>query len=190
MSQTRTGYGVHSEVGTLRKVLVCAPGLAHTRLTPSNCDSLLFDDVIWVERAKRDHFDFMNKMRERGIEVVEMHNLLTETLADPQAKAWLLDRQITVNEVGLGLVADTRAYLDSLEPRQLAEVMIGGLSATELPDKYRSDYLTMAQEATGATEYLLPPLPNTLFTRDTTCWMYGGVTINPLFWPARATVWC
>ncbi len=185
MSGTKTTYGVHSEVGQLRKVLVCAPGLAHTRLTPSNCDDLLFDDVLWVEKAKRDHFDFMSKMRDRGVEVVEMHNLLAETVADPAARKWLLDRQITVNEVGLGLVAETRAFLDSLEPRQLADTMIGGLSAIELPDKYQSDYLTMVREATGATEYLLPPLPNTLYTRDTTCWMYGGVTINPLYWPAR-----
>ncbi len=185
MGQAMPAYGVHSEVGTLRKVLVCAPGRAHTRLTPSNCDALLFDDVLWVERAKRDHFDFMSRMRDRGIEVVEMHNLLAETVSDPAARAWLLDRQITVNEVGLGLVADTRAYLDSLAPRELAEAMIGGLSADELPDKDPSQYLTMVREATGMTEYLLPPLPNTLYTRDTTCWIYGGVTVNPLFWPAR-----
>src|SRR3989337_1168140 len=95
--------GVHSEVGTLRKVLVCAPGLAHTRLTPPNCDSLLFDDVMWVQNARRDHFDFMSKMRERGVEVVELHNLLSETMAIPEAKAWLLDRQIVANEGGLGL---------------------------------------------------------------------------------------
>src|SRR5471030_1410491 len=78
-------YGVHSEVGKLRKVLVCAPGRAHNRLTPSNCDELLFDDVLWVERAKRDHFDFITKMREEGVDVVEMHNLLTTTLANPLA---------------------------------------------------------------------------------------------------------
>ena len=112
---TETPFGVHSEVGTLRKVMVCAPGRAHERLTPSNCDSLLFDDVLWVQNAKRDHFDFMTKMRERGIEVVEMHDLLAQTLDNPEAKNWLLDRQITANEVGLGLVEDTRAYLESLD---------------------------------------------------------------------------
>ena len=69
-------YGVHSEVGRLRKVLVCAPGLAHRRLTPSNCDSLLFDDVLWVQNAQRDHLDFMAKMKERGFEVLELHDLL------------------------------------------------------------------------------------------------------------------
>jgi arginine deiminase len=178
-------YGVHSEVGTLRKVMVCAPGLAHARLTPSNSDTLLFDDVLWVQNAKRDHFDFMNKMRERGVDVVEMHNLLAETLAIPDAKKWLLDRQIAPNEVGLGLVDETRSFLEGLDSRKLAEFMIGGLSATDLPDSGGSAYLTMVREATGVSEYLLPPLPNTLYTRDTTCWIYGGVTLNPLFWPVR-----
>ncbi len=81
-----TSLGVHSEVGQLRKVMVCAPGRAHQRLTPSNCDALLFDDVLWVDVAKRDHFDFTTKMRDRGIEVVEMHNLLAETVADPRSQ--------------------------------------------------------------------------------------------------------
>src|SRR4249919_3661077 len=100
-------YGAHSEVGKLRKVLVCAPGLAHTRLTPTNCDDLLFDDVMWVQNAQRDHFDFMAKMRERDVEVVELHNLLTQTLDLPEARKWLLDRKIVANEVGLGLVDET-----------------------------------------------------------------------------------
>jgi arginine deiminase len=178
-------YGVHSEVGTLRKVLVCSPGLAHTRLTPANCDQLLFDDVMWVQNARRDHFDFVAKMRERGVEVVEMHDLLAETLANPVARAWLLDRQIVANEVGLGLVADTRGFLESLDTRRLADFMIGGLSVVDLPDDYASEYLTMVREACGVTQYLLPPLPNTLYTRDTTCWIYGGVTLNPLYYAAR-----
>jgi len=178
-------YGAHSEVGQLRKVLVCAPGLAHERLTPSNCDDLLFDDVIWVQNARRDHFDFVSKMRERGVEVVELHNLLTEILAIAEAKKWLLDRKIIANEVGLGLVDDTRAYLESLEPRKLAEFMIGGLATVDLPDDFRPGYIALAREHTGVREYLMPPLPNTLFTRDTTCWIYGGVTLNPLYWPAR-----
>ena len=110
-------YAVNSEVGTLRKVLVCAPGLAHSRLTPSNCDELLFDDVMWVQNAQRDHFDFMSKMRERGVEVVELHNVLTETMAIPDARSWLLDRKIIANEVGPGFVKDTRDYLDSLDAR-------------------------------------------------------------------------
>mgnify|MGYP006149380157 FL=1 len=91
--------GVHSEAGKLHKVMVCSPGLAHLRLTPNNCDELLFDDVIWVNQAKRDHFDFVTKMRDRGVDVVEMHNLLAETVAVPEGKKWILDNQITANEL-------------------------------------------------------------------------------------------
>ncbi|MFB7241428.1 arginine deiminase [Streptomyces populi] len=187
-SQDTTGrpaYGVHSEVGRLRKVLVCAPGLAHRRLTPTNADDLLFDDVMWVENAQRDHADFVDKLRGRGVEVVELHDLLAQTMALPVARDWLLDRKITANEVGLGLVDGTRAFLESLEPAVLAEYLIGGLSTVDLPDEFRTGYLALARESTGVREYLMPPLPNTLYTRDTTCWLYGGVTLNPLYWPAR-----
>ncbi|MBW6432488.1 arginine deiminase [Actinoplanes hulinensis] len=178
-------FGVHSEVGRLRKVLVCAPGLAHRRLTPTNADDLLFDDVMWVENAQRDHLDFVNKLRNRGVEVVELHDLLADTMAIPDARAWLLDRKIIANEVGLGLLTETRAFLDELKPRELSEFLIGGLATSDLPDDFRSGYLSLAREQTGVREYLMPPLPNTLYTRDTTCWLYGGVTLNPLYWPAR-----
>ena len=181
----RPAYGVHSEVGRLRKVLVCAPGLAHRRLTPSNCDDLLFDDVMWVQNAQRDHFDFMAKMRDRGIDVVELHNLLTETMDIPEARAWLLDRKVVANEVGLGLVDETRSFLDGLASRPLTEFLIGGLATTDLPEELRPGYVALARESAGVRDYLMPPLPNTLYTRDTTCWLYGGVTLNPLYWPAR-----
>ncbi|MDQ2660329.1 MAG: arginine deiminase [Actinomycetota bacterium] len=180
-----TSYGVHSEVGKLNKVLVCRPGMAHERLTPSNNDALLFDDVLWVQNAKRDHADFVLKLEERGVDVVELHDLLAETLAVAGAKDWLLDRKIHANEVGLGLVADTRAYLESLDDATLAEYLIGGLSTRDLPADFRSGYLALARESTGVNEYLMPPLPNTIYTRDTTCWIYGGLTLNPLYWPAR-----
>jgi arginine deiminase len=178
-------FGVHSEVGQLRKVMVCAPGRAHQRLTPSNCDSLLFDDVMWVDNAKRDHFDFVQKMRDRGIDVVEMHNLLAETVALPEGKKWILDNQVVPNQVGIGLVDEVRSYLEGLDNRELAETLIGGLSTTEFPETHGGETIKLVREAAGVTEYLLPPLPNTLYTRDTTCWIYGGVTLNPLFWPAR-----
>ncbi len=184
-SNNAATYGVHSEVGKLRKVLVCSPGLAHHRLTPSNADDLLFDDVMWLENAQRDHADFVNKLTNRGVEVVELHNLLAQTMAIPEARSWLLDRKVVANEVGLGLVDATRGFLETLAPRRLAEYLIGGLATSDLPDDFRSPYIGLAREATGAREYLMPPLPNTLYTRDTTCWLYGGLTLNPLYWPAR-----
>ena len=182
---SETSYGVHSEVGRLHKVLVCRPGLGHERLTPSNSDALLFDDVLWVQNAQRDHADFVDKLRARDVEVVELHDLLTETLAVPGARDWLLDRKITAAEVGGGLVADTRAFLDSLADEVLTEYLIGGLSTRDLPEEFRSAELALVRESAGLTEYLMAPLPNTIYTRDTTCWIYGGLTLNPLFWPAR-----
>jgi arginine deiminase len=185
MTKPSAAYGVHSEVGKLHKVLVCSPGLAHERLTPTNCDDLLFDDVLWVQNARRDHFDFMDKMRDRDVEVVELHELLAQTMERPGAKDWLLDRKIVANEVGLGLVQDTRDFLAELTPNRLAELLIGGMSVRDLPSELKSGYRALAREAAGVTEYLMPPLPNTLYTRDTTCWIYGGLTLNPLYWPAR-----
>jgi arginine deiminase len=182
---TQTAFGVHSEAGQLRKVLVCAPGHAHHRLTPSNCDALLFDDVMWVDVAKRDHLDFVTKMRDRGIEVVEMHDLLTQTVALPEARKWILDNQIVPNQVGLGFVDEVRSYLDGLTDRRLAETLIGGLSTYEFPEAIGGTTLELIRDAAGVNEYLLPPLPNTIYTRDTSCWIYGGVTLNALFWPAR-----
>ena len=126
--------GVHSEVGQLRKVMVCAPGLAHTRLTPSNCDQLLFDDVLWVDNAKRDHFDFVTKMRDRGVEVLDMHNLLAETVAVPEGKKWILDNQVVPNQVGLGFIDELKSYLSGLADRKLAETLAEkGLVISEFP---------------------------------------------------------
>ena len=185
MTTEKVKYGVHSEAGKLRKVMVCSPGLAHQRLTPNNCDELLFDDVLWVNQAKRDHFDFVTKMRERGIDVLEMHNLLTDIVAIPEALDWILDHKVTPNQVGVGLVNEVKAWIKSLEPRKAAEYLIGGVSADDLPDSFGGKTIEMFRDFLGHTSFILPPLPNTQFTRDTTCWIYGGVTLNPMYWPAR-----
>ena len=185
MTTEKVKYGVHSEAGKLRKVMVCSPGLAHQRLTPNNCDELLFDDVLWVAQAKRDHFDFVTKMRERDIDVLEMHNLLTDIVAIPEALDWILQRKITANQVGLGLVNEVSSWLRSLEPRKVAEFLIGGVSADDLPDSFGGKTIEMFRDFLGHSSFILPPLPNTQFTRDTTCWIYGGVTLNPMYWPAR-----
>jgi arginine deiminase len=182
---TAPAFGVHSEVGQLRKVLVCSPGLAHHRLTPTNSDELLFDDVMWVDNAIKDHAAFVENLTQHGVEVLELHEVLAQTVGDPAARSWLLDRKIVPNEVGLGLVEGTRAFLDPLPAQELARYLIGGLATSDLPEDHRSDYVSLVGESAGVPEYLMPPLPNTLYTRDTTCWIYGGVTLNPLYWPAR-----
>jgi arginine deiminase len=174
--------GVHSEVGKLNTVLVCRPGLAHQRLTPGNASDLLFDDVLWVPEAQKDHHDFVLKMQERGVEVLDLHELLAETLKDKAARAWVLDRRITVNDVGLGAPKFLRPWLNEIPAQQLAEHLIGGIAILDVP---KSEWSGMLSEALGGTEFLVPPVPNTLFQRDPSCWIYGGVTVNPMFWPAR-----
>lgn len=140
---------------------------------------------MWVEAAKRDHQDFVDKLKDNDVEVVELHDLLAETMAIPDARSWLLDRKVHPNRVGVGLVDGTRAYLESLSPVELAQFLIGGLASDELPSEYRSSHMALTSDIPVDSEYLLPPLPNMLYTRDTTAWIYGGVTMNPLYYPAR-----
>jgi arginine deiminase len=174
-------FGVHSEVGKLRRVLVGSPGLAHERLTPANCDTMLFDDVFWVQQARTDHFDFVTKMQDRGVEVLEMGQLLAETLALPAARDWVLQRRVTPDHVGVGMLDELRGWLWELPDAQLARHLVGGLAVHELPFKPEG----MFGPYLGPDGFVLPPLPNLMFTRDTSAWIYGGVSLNPMHWPAR-----
>jgi arginine deiminase len=175
-------FGVHSEVGKLRTVMVCRPSLAHQRLTPGNCHDLLFDDVIWVHEAQKDHYDFSLKMKERGVEVLELHDLLAETMEDHEARAFVLDRRITDNSVGILAGSFIRPWLDELPAKQLAALLIGGIAIVDLPE---SKMKSLMNKAYAHSDFILPPIPNTLFQRDPSCWIYNGVTVNPMYWPAR-----
>lgn len=180
MNETTTP-GVHSEIGRLRTVMICPPGLAHRRLTPANCDELLFDDVYWVDVARRDHDRFRSLLEDNGVEVLDLQAMLAETLADAEARAWVLDRKVSWDHVGVGMVSDLREWLDELPAEQLADFLIGGVIVRDLP----FEPYGMFGRYLGPDGFVLPPLPNTIFTRDTSCWIYGGVTLNPMRWPAR-----
>ncbi len=175
-------YGVYSEVGKLRTVMVCPPGRAHERLTPGNCHDLLFDDVIWVQEARKDHFDFTLKMRDRGIEVLDFSVLLGEAMEDKAARSFVLQRRVTRNTVGPVIAEALYPWLESISGARLAELLIGGIAVQDIPP---SEWSVMLGEAMGETSFLIPPIPNTLFQRDASCWIYGGVTCNPMYWPAR-----
>jgi arginine deiminase len=175
--------GVHSEIGKLRKVMVSRPSLAHQRLTPGNCHDLLFDDVIWVQKARSDHADFVLKMKDRGIEVYDIQDLLTDIFRDnPEARAFVLDRRITPNQVGPALAKVLRPWLDELDPHLLARHLLGGVVYEDLPGEMITQLM---RDALSATEFIVRPVPNALFQRDPSCWIYGGVTCNPMYWAAR-----
>jgi len=174
-------YGVHSEVGRLRRVMVHRPGTALARLTPSNCRELLFDDVLWVKQARVEHMTFVDVMRYRGVEVVFLREMLTETMRIPEARRWLLDRRISDNNVGVGLADDLHACLMEIDADALSNILVAGMSKAELPVKTNS----VVASVLAPEDFILPPLPNHIFTRDTTCWIYEGVTLNPMRWNAR-----
>ena len=183
------GFGVHSEVGKLRQVIVHRPELSLKRLTPDNHDELLFDDVLWVERAQWEHDQFVARMRERDVEVFYVQDLLAEALAagDPDKKRRLIERVANEYTVGVALVDDVQALLDGMAPDVLAKHLIGGLTVAESGLDLGTVKATslIAAAIDDPTIFVLPPLPNTLFTRDSSCWIYGGVSINPMYWPAR-----
>ena len=178
---TTQALGANSEVGKLRTVMVHRPDLAHERLSPTNCHELLFDDVIWVRRARQEFDAFVDLMRDRDVEVLLLHELLAQTLDDADARDWLLSRRVRDEEVTAIFSAPLTAWLSAMSGDELATRLTGGVTVQELPDDMRN----AIGPALHATDFVLPPLPNQLFTRDTSAWIYGGVSINPMFWPAR-----
>lgn len=185
MAQNTTSIGAWSEVGTLRQVMVCTPGLAHQRLTPTNCHDLLFDDVLWVQRAREDHAVFVQAMQERGVETLEMHDLLRDVLDLPEAREWILQRKLDPNLVGLGVDEELHSWLSEMPSKELAEFLIGGIAYSDLPADFKRSATSALAKVYTSTSFILPPLPNTQFTRDTSAWIYGGVSLNPMHWPVR-----
>lgn len=150
-------------------------------ITPSNCHDLLFDDVFWVHEAKNDHHDFVVKMEERGVEVLEMLNLLADDVQNKTALNWILERKFTENQVGIGLTDELKSWLGGLHESAIAEFLVGGITVADLPFKTNG----MFGLYLGAEGFIAPPLPNLIFTRDTSAWIYDGVTLNPMHWQAR-----
>lgn len=116
--------GAHSEVGRLREVIVHRPDLSLRRLTPENCKALLFDDVLWVKRARQEHDVFVDALRERGVAVHLFGELLAETLALPEGRDWLLDRRVDASIVGYDMVGELRGWLDEMPAEQLASLLV------------------------------------------------------------------
>jgi arginine deiminase len=181
MNSTTPVVGVNSEVGKLRTVMVHRPDLAHERLSPTNCHELLFDDVIWVRRARQEFDAFVDLMRSREVEVLLVHELLAETLEESEARDWLLSRRVRPEEVTVMFAEPLTEWLSAMPADELATRLTGGVTVQELPDEVR----TVIGHALQPTDFVLAPLPNQLFTRDTSAWIYGGVSLNPMFWPAR-----
>lgn len=175
-------FHVDSEVGTLRRILLHRPALELRRLTPTNRSDLLFDDVLWVKRARQEHDAFADTLAERDIEVLYVADLLAETIKEDAGRQWLLDHVVAPRDLGVDLATSVRGFFDELDPDTVATHFIGGVTAAELPEGVATG---LRAEVLGPNGFVLPPLPNHLFTRDTTCWVYDGVLLNPMAKPAR-----
>ena len=176
-----TTFRVDSEIGRLRKVLLHCPDLELTRLTPANIADMLFDEIMWAERARVEHQAFADTLRSRGVEVFELADLLATALADEGGRKELLDRVVTVDGFGASLAPELRAWFDSLDAAELVTYLIGGVIPEDLP--FAPEGLVGA--SFHPTTFVLPPLPNQMFMRDTSAWLYGGVSINPMAFPPR-----
>ncbi|WP_192248539.1 arginine deiminase [Mesorhizobium silamurunense] len=173
--------GVHSEVGRLREVMVHRPDLSLRRLTPENCKSLLFDDVLWVKRARQEHDIFVDALQERGVTVHPFSELLAETMGLSEARDWLLDRRVHAGVVGLDMVDEMRGWLNEMPADLLTNYLVGGIARAELPFEPKG----LTGRTLAPQDFVLPPLPNQLFTRDSSCWIYRAVSVNAMYWPAR-----
>ena len=177
-------YHVGSEVGRLRQVIVHRPDLEMKRLTPSNCRDFLFDDVLWVKRARQEHDAFTDTLRELGVDVHHFHRLLLETVSEPRARAYILDRVFDERVFGPMAVDALRNAFDAMDEEALTTLLIGGVTKREMLDRIEEPK-SVAFRALDLDALLLPPLPNHMFTRDTSAWIYGGVSVNSMRKKAR-----
>ncbi|MDQ0940096.1 arginine deiminase [Streptomyces sp. V1I1] len=178
------GFHVDSETGRLRQVILHRPDLELKRLTPSNKDALLFDDVLWVRRARHEHDGFADVLRDRGVEVHLFGDLLRESLEIPEARKLVLDRVFAEKEYGPLATDHLRAVFDELPTADLVEALVGGMTKREFLAGH-PEPTSVRFHVMDLDDFLLRPLPNHLFTRDTSAWIYDGVSINAMRWPAR-----
>ena len=177
-------FHVDSEVGRLRQVVLHRPGLELKRLTPDNAADLLFDDVLWVSRAQAEHDAFADALRSRGVVVHYYSDLLTQTLEIPEAREYILDRVFDPRWHGPLAATTLRAAMDGLDSASLAGFLAGGITKREIAE-LGPEPKSMAFHSLDPDGFVLAPLPNLLYQRDTSCWIYRGVSINAMRRPAR-----
>src|SRR5919205_2452439 len=172
--------GVRSEVGPLRTVMLHRPGNELRRLTPRNNDALLFDGVPWVDRAQEEHDAFAAALTDRGVEVLYLDRLLTEILSFPSARAELIGAAVDDPRLGATLQMAATRHLAWQSPEELSATLISGLAHDELRGGRG-----LAYEVMDRGDFVVPPLPNLLFTRDSSVWVGDEVAVTSLAMPAR-----
>ena len=171
-----------SEVARLRTVMLHRPGPELARLTPRNNDSLLFDGIPWVARAQEEHDAFAAALRDRGVEVLYLGELLAETLEVDEARALLTESVLDDRRLGDTLRASVAAYLSDQDPIRLADVLMAGLAHEEMKPSPGG----LVYQMMDPHDFVIDPLPNLLFTRDSSVWVRDRVAVTSLAMPARS----
>ena len=177
--------GSNSEVGTLRAVILHRPGAELQRLTPRNNDRMLFDGLPWVARAQEEHDAFADLLRSRGVDVMLLADLLTEALESGAARMQGIAAAVDARRLGHPLAQELAEYLRGLEPAPLAHVLMAGMTFTELPLRTSAD-VSLVRRMHQSADFVIDPLPNLMFTRDSSFWIGPKVAITSLALPARA----
>jgi arginine deiminase len=172
--------GVSTEVGRLRTVMLHRPGNELRRLTPRNNDSLLFDGLPWVDRAQQEHDGFAEALRSHGVEVLYLGELLARTLEVPQARATAVEHTLTGLHLGDTLRRYLRDFLADTDAAGLAEMMMAGLRHDEVGSTG-----SLVAALSSPDDFVIDPLPNLLFTRDSSVWIGDRATVTSLAMPAR-----
>jgi arginine deiminase len=180
---TRMVLGANSEVGTLRAVILHRPGAELQRLTPRNNDALLFDGLPWVAKAQEEHDAFADLLRSRGVEVLLLGELLTEALASGAARMHGIAAAVDPRRLGSPLAAELSTYLRTLDAATLAHVLMAGMTFNELP--FQGGDLSLVRRMHHGGDFVIDPLPNLLFTRDSSFWIGPRMAITSLALPAR-----
>jgi arginine deiminase len=175
--------GANSEVGTLRAVILHRPGAELQRLTPRNNDALLFDGLPWVAKAQEEHDAFADLLRSRGVEVLLLGELLTEALASGAARMHGIAAAVDPRRLGSPLAAELSTYLRTLDAATLAHVLMAGMTFNELP--FQGGDLSLVRRMHHGGDFVIDPLPNLLFTRDSSFWIGPRMAITSLALPAR-----
>ncbi len=177
-------FHVDSEVGRLRQVILHRPDLELKRLTPDNAADLLFDDVLWVAEAQAEHDAFAETLRAHGVRVHYYGDLFAQTLEIGEARAYVLDRVFDPRRNGPLAVDALRGALDGLGAADLARFLIGGITKREIQE-FGAEPKSIAFHSLDSDGFVLAPLPNLLYQRDTSSWIYGGVSVNAMRRRAR-----
>jgi arginine deiminase len=176
--------GANSEVGTLRAVILHRPGPELQRLTPRNNDALLFDGLPWVARAQEEHDAFAELLRSRGVDVMLLGELLTEALASGAARMHGIAAAVDARRLGHPLAQELSGYLRGLSAPALARVLVAGMTFTELPLSAAVGESLVRRMHHGG-DFVIDPLPNLMFTRDSSVWIGPRIVITSLAMPAR-----